>query len=818
MHDNEYVEDLLDDLLAEWELARQSGSERTAEQLCADHPELTGQLQRKIDLLRRTSWVMEVESVNDVQADGGRVPDDTQLAETDVTVSEFVDQAKQKGLLTDEQLKTVSRFLEDKALDQNDNETAKELAERLVRDNALTAYQARVILQRGNSPLLLDRYIILDTIGSGGMGLVFKAFHRSMERTVALKVLPEFAVDSKEKVARFQREIRAAAKLSHPNVVTALDAHESNGTHFLVMEYVDGKNLHDCVQANGPFSAADAKQIVLQVAAGLGEAHHRGIIHRDVKPTNVMLTSDGVAKLLDLGLSRMRHTQTGAASELTQDGLAMGTIAYMSPEQAFDAKTADARSDIYSLGCTLYFLLSGRPLFERDTAVQTIFAHREEAPPSLRDACSDVDEHLEHAYQKMIAKEPAERYQSIDELLNDLGGDRLDRVTSLARPMSTAAEKAQPRRRATDLAGSSERWPFVLAAICVVAIAVWAAAAFLSSTRSSTRDIVKWILSSGGEVTAVTEFGETVFTSASSIPDGDFTVVGVHAVGNVTREQLHALQSMPELKSLTISAYPLLPVDDASISDAMFLTDIRPLTDTDLELIGSLSKLESLSIYSDSKITAAGMDHIAKLPELTELTLEDVGISEGLFDPLKSMPKLTSVYLSECKVDADCLAHLPVQLTRLHLVACKLKGNLSSQLTRFKSLRVLDLDETRIESSWLESIAAMPTIQDLYLCYADVSGTSLDSLSKLPNLEMLDISYCKIDSATIDAVLHCRSLEMLDINSTDLNDEMFIRLASLSDLQSIDVFETNVTNNGVDRFAELNPDCDVFSEHIPGSE
>ncbi len=147
----------------------------------------------------------------------------------------------------------------------------------------------------------------LDTIGSGGMGLVFKALHRSMDRIVALKVLPRFAVNSPEKVRRFQREIKATARLTHPNVVAAYDAHESNGTFFLVMEYVDGENLHEHVQRTGPLPVGDAVNIISQISSGLEQAHQSGIVHRDIKPTNIMLATDGTAKLLDLGLARTRE-------------------------------------------------------------------------------------------------------------------------------------------------------------------------------------------------------------------------------------------------------------------------------------------------------------------------------------------------------------------------------------------------------------------------------------------------------------------------------------------------------------------------------
>ncbi len=413
-------EEILEDLLVEWELARQSGREASVGELCADNPELTVELQQRIDDLRATAWMLDpsthLERTNLAHAE---LParDDT-LPESNLTGQQFVDALESSGILAPSRLQRVR----DGYLQPFVEERCGGLAANLVRDGLLTTYQATVLLRGGDDPLLLDRYVILEAIGSGGMGVVYKARHVSMDRIVALKVLPRSLEDASRTIRRFQREIKATARLSHPNIVTALDAHDAGGTHFLVMEYVDGRNLMDVVRAHGPLPLEESVRIIMQVADALAEAHRKGIVHRDIKPSNILLQPDGQAKLLDLGLARISRLNADdiTISALTQDGLAMGTEAFMPPEQARDSKTADARADIYSLGCTLFYLVTGRPLFVKRTPVLTMVAHREEPPTPLREVREEAPVKLDALFRRMVSKSPDNRPQSMDEVQSAL--------------------------------------------------------------------------------------------------------------------------------------------------------------------------------------------------------------------------------------------------------------------------------------------------------------------------------------------------------------------------------------------------------------
>jgi serine/threonine protein kinase len=254
------------------------------------------------------------------------------------------------------------------------------------------------------------RYEVLHLLGRGGMGAVYQARHKVMKRLVALKVPNAQFVGSATAIERFHREVQAAAQLHHANIVTAFDADLAGQTHFLVMEYVEGTDLAKYVQQKGRLPVAQACDFIRQAALGLQHAHECGMVHRDIKPHNLMLKAGGVVQVMDFGLARLvRH---GASEDgLTGQNVLMGTADYIAPEQALDAHAADIRADIYSLGCALYHLLAGRPPFAGDTVVQKVMAHVTTAAP-LAELPATTPEGLRTVLAKMLEKDPARRYQT----------------------------------------------------------------------------------------------------------------------------------------------------------------------------------------------------------------------------------------------------------------------------------------------------------------------------------------------------------------------------------------------------------------------
>lgn len=325
------------------------------------------------------------------------------------------------SVLTETGLLTGAQF--DSALDRlaqdGDTVTPTVLLRRLTADGLLTRFQAQRVGEGHAGELVFGNYLLLNHLGEGGMGDVYKALHRRMQRIVAIKVIKSECA-SEQELERFRREIQVAARLNHPNIVVAYDADQCDRGDFLVMEYVEGTDLKNIVEETGPMGVDEAVEAIRQAAVGLALAHANGIVHRDIKPANLMRDVSGVVKVADLGLAQMRTANDeNADGGITQAGSVMGTIDFMSPEQALDATSVDGRADIYSLGCTLYFLLTGQPVFTGGL-MKRMMQHREKTPPSLAEAVDGVSPELDSLFQGMCAKKADDRPESMDAVVREI--------------------------------------------------------------------------------------------------------------------------------------------------------------------------------------------------------------------------------------------------------------------------------------------------------------------------------------------------------------------------------------------------------------
>ena len=338
---------------------------------------------------------------------------------TETVPADLLPIIKSSGALTERQFSEVRG----KVANGDYPADARALAHRLVHDGLLTDYQVKRFLGGKSHGLTVGKYVILDRLGSGSMGRVYKAHHQLMGRIVALKIIAPEIVTNERVVARFQREMRLVGRLDHPNVVRAFDADQSNGILYIVMEYVSGVSLGQKLK-EGPLTPVEAVGYAAQAALGLAHAHEQGIVHRDVKPSNLLLNDEKQVKVLDLGLGVLMDGDTGATFA-TADGVAVGTVDYMSPEQAC-GRDVDGRSDIFSLGCSLYHLISGRQAFPGDSPIERLGRRINNRPVPITDHRPDLPQSLVAVLDKMLATKVHDRYQT--------AGEAAEALQALVRP------------------------------------------------------------------------------------------------------------------------------------------------------------------------------------------------------------------------------------------------------------------------------------------------------------------------------------------------------------------------------------------------
>jgi serine/threonine-protein kinase len=265
----------------------------------------------------------------------------------------------------------------------------------------------------------LGHFELLEFVGGGGMGAVFRALDTMLNRIVAVKVLSHDQSDDEETLRRFKNEAQSAARLDHENIGRVHYVGEDGGWHYIVFEFIEGINLRDLVHRDGPLQVAEAVSYMLQLGDALAHAARRDVVHRDIKPSNVLITPEGKAKLVDMGLARL-HQVEPADNDLTASGVTLGTFDYISPEQARDPRSADVRSDLYSLGCTFYFMLTGRPPFPEGTVLQKLLQHQGDEPPDPRQYCPQLPDDVHRILKRLLAKWPLDRYQQPSELVAEL--------------------------------------------------------------------------------------------------------------------------------------------------------------------------------------------------------------------------------------------------------------------------------------------------------------------------------------------------------------------------------------------------------------
>jgi serine/threonine protein kinase len=325
------------------------------------------------------------------------------------TIAEFLELVRKSGVVDE---KKLSAYLDKTRAAKALPAEPVKLAGLLVQDGLLTRFQAEQFLQGKWRRFTIGKYKVLEKLGSGGMGNVFLCEHKLMRRRVAVKVLPMQKAEDTSSLERFYREARAVAALDHPNIVRAYDIDQDDKLHFLVMEHVDGASLQEIIKKTGPMDVLRACHYIRQSALGLQHAHESaGIVHRDIKPGNILVDRNGIVKVLDMGLARFFHDEEDMLTKKFEENV-LGTADYLAPEQALDSHSVDIRADIYSLGATFYFCLTGKTPFAEGTVAQKLIWHQTRQPKPIRQLRPEVPEGVIVIVEKMMAKDASQRYQT----------------------------------------------------------------------------------------------------------------------------------------------------------------------------------------------------------------------------------------------------------------------------------------------------------------------------------------------------------------------------------------------------------------------
>lgn len=688
----------------------------------------------------------------------------------------------------------------------------------------------------------IGHYRLLAKIGQGGMGAVYKALHVKLDKIVALKVLPQNLTHDPDLIARFEREMKAVGKLEHPHIVRAMDAGEIAGTHYLAMEFVEGSDLLQWVKAHGPVAVPEACRMIQQAASALAAAHAAGLVHRDIKPGNLLYAPQLLqVKVLDLGLALLQ-SDSGNTTDLTARGQTFGTADYMAPEQWEDSHTVDARTDLYALGCTLFFLLTGRAPYARDdvkSLVSRMKSHLTDAVPDLKSIVPQAPAGVAAICQRLLAKSPDERYQTAQELVEALAPyvpkERSSPVKAPVASVIAKLDRTEPitimgtpdvlRQRISSVkapAGkpSSRHWRLIIGCISMCLVT----------------GLGYWCINSGRQPTASREATPKSAVASQAKPADD-SIPQFYTPPDFARERAVAewvltkggtvdvvpLGSEGELRRVVVSSQ--LPADFFHIS-TVILTDCN-LVDADLARLTPCIKLTTCIIAHNSSITTRGLKHLQGIDGLQELNLDITRVDDNVFAQLAFWPQLRRLSLSGMDffgsgISETGLKDLP-EMPRLkhfalggnpritdaglqlicdrcpQLVAINITdyGEPASQRTLLPLAKLMNLEElscstSQLTSEGLEVLKSLPHLESLYLrSPTEADHIQILARSRLPvkfvTINCSFVAEAGVGSAGVDALASMDSLEELSIqgNNGSPTDDDLLKLARLPQLKKL---------------------------------
>ena len=722
------------------------------------------------------------------------------------------------------------------------------------------------------TPSQLGPYQLLKLLGKGGMGEVYLARHTRLEMIVAVKVLADRLVHDAQAVARFDREMKAVGRLSHPNIVRATDAGDYQGKHFLAMEFIEGNDLSQVCRAHGPLTIANACEMIRQAALAIQHAHDHGLIHRDLKPSNLMLTPEGLVKVLDLGLARLNES---TSEGLTNDFQIMGTADYMAPEQAAQATAVDWRADIYSLGCTLYTLLAGRAPFadeQHSSSILKIIAHQREVAPTVKSLRPEIPAALSAIVAKAMEKASADRFASAAELATALqaftdGADLFSLPTDIATvnasqgKTSDVSEYAslvdtinspamrppsQPQRTSTP----SRKWIAVGALIALSGIGV--AAALSMVFRSGNGTIVVEI--DGDEIgtridgqhliiedlAKATTYRLSIASNQAEQPlaPGDYRIKVENDASGLELET-DKFQINRNQKTI-VRAYvqPTSPPTSPSLSP----TPPRPPASNDQLALAqwAISKHGWPVIATDSQVVF--FDNLTRIPDepfivqginftkpfvpsdsefemlrqsstLTHLEFSDLQLTDHVMEKLIALPQLSLFRLRYDEAPPqglERLAELP------HLFDLTVGGEYvgDDELPMLKGVKNavrVTIGGKQVTDAGLVHLADMTHLEFVSLIFTRVEGSGLVHLTKLPKLWSLQTPYSPLNDSAAESLSQMKAVTWLNLAFTQVGDEALKRIVAMPKLEDLDLTQTQITNAGI---AFLQPSTSLRRLHV----
>lgn len=711
---------------------------------------------------------------------------------------------------------------------------AQALADRLVAEGWITPWQQEMLLA-GNAKFFYGKYKLLDLLGVGGMGRVYKAIavptvdvQRVVGRVVALKVVNRAVLKQPRALERFKREIQSAAAIDHPNIVHAYDANQDGDNYFLVMEFVPGRNLKSWIQKEKTLPIGWWCECIRQAALGLQHAFERGMVHRDIKPSNLLVTqneSDGLplVKILDFGLARFA-SETPDDGELTRSGQVLGTPDYIAPEQASNTRTADIRADIFSLGCALFEMLTGKLPFPGESVMEKLMARASRDAPPVRSLRPDVPLELEGVIARMLARNPNDRYTTPAEVAQALapfaiGTAGQGPVRGIAppappqfpEPRSSSGlsafnflQEATVRGSAEETAGlaggdgsgaESGRWrrlwgrPGVRAGAAAGGV-ILIALIVLSLLPGHKRPAESAARNLAGH--------QKQHPPAAVVGDNETGFVGE---GDAERAAARHLLELGGSLVVSISARRVADSKEPEDANQQPVRESRELHRIE-DLPKRTFQIVAVDVH-ERPLETGDIQGLAELKHLTRLNLAGTSVTDHALDNLKSLASLTDLDLSNTQISDAGVRRLKElsSLQSLQLAQTPIGGGALEQLKSLSRLTALSLAETQIADFDLRHLAAMTQLESLNLAGTRVKGPGLRALKPLQNLTRLDLSGLPMQGPAFAQLNGLERLESLRLTRARVKDDDLAHLSGLTRLRELFLDSTSIAGPGLKHLA-----------------